>query len=331
MPGTGNEQGAVDQPGSGGAPDSGEGQGGAVNPGPVEQPGSNDGPGAEDQPGSGGNPGVGDGPGTVEQPGNGGSPGAGAQNIVTGSAALKAYLDGQAANTAANPYPVKVAGIDLAATGAGDAMKGLYLALSRYVALDLSGSYGGEFANVTPKTALNKDKIAAIILPPGLTTINTNAFAGCDELVSADLSGATILMQGSFKGCAKLETLIMEEARELKNTTATQNGAFDNCDALVSVSLPQVVEIGRKTFNSCDSLSTVYAPRAAVIGDGAFAGCKQLASLTLGETPPEMGDSVFVKNKPEVIYVPSSSVAAYKNTDVKGWTDDLKAKVRAIP
>jgi hypothetical protein len=250
---------------------------------------------------------------------------------LAGVAALREHLDGQAGNTAANPYRVKVGDVNLAGTGAGNALKGLYLALSRYVALDLSGSFGETFGNVTPKTAVNKDKITEILLPAGLHTIAINAFAGCSELVTANLSGATTLYQGSFKDCVKLETVLMDEVTALKNTTADGNGAFYNCASLSSASLPKAVEIGKKTFSGCASLATVYAPAVAAIGDKAFMKCASLVSLTLGETPPTLGESVFAKGTPEAIYVPSSSVATYKNTDVAGWTEELKAKVQAIP
>jgi hypothetical protein len=313
--GDGDDPDSGDDPDNDGDSEAGAGQGGAEEPGVGNQPGSGDGPSSGDSPGGGDDPG-------------GGWEGA---VVLTDAAALQAYLDGQPGNTAANPYRVKVEGINLGSTGAGNALKGLYLALSRYVALDFSGSYGEEFGNVTPKTAVNKDKITEILLPSGLHTITVNAFAGCSELVVANVSGATTLYQGSFKDCVKLETVIMDEVTALKNTTADGNGAFYNCDSLVSVSLPKATEIGKKTFNSCGTLSTVYAPQVTIIGDNAFAGCKNLASLTLGETPPELGNKVFASGKPEAIYVPSSSVSTYKNTEVAGWTDALKAKVRALP
>jgi hypothetical protein len=292
-------------------------------------------PGSGDQPGSGNTPSSGDNHGSGDTPGSGDNPGSGIDPIgeaeVTGAAALQQYLDGQGENTAENPYRVKVGGVNLAGTGSGNNLKGLYAALSRYVALDLSGSYGEKFANMTAKTAPNKVKITEIILPNGLTSIDVNAFSGCAELVSADLGGVTTIPQGAFSGCNKLATLVMDEVTEIINDGATTNGAFHNCDSLVSVSLPKASKIGKKSFNSCGSLSTVYAPSVAIIEDKAFAGCKSLVSITLGETPPALGNDVFAKSKPTAIYVPSSSVNTYKNTDVAGWTEDLKAKVRAIP
>jgi hypothetical protein len=330
----GDEPGNLGDPDDGGGSDAGEGQGAGPKAG--DQPTGGESPGTVEQPGSG--EGGADNPGAGEEPGSGGSPGDGVGQdeeeglvAVTNVAALQEYLDGQPENGPENPYPVKVSGINLAGKGEGNALKGLYLALSRYVALDLSGSYGKSFANVSVDNVSDKGKITAIILPSGLTTIEKNAFEKCGELVLAHLNEVTTIEHGAFSRCSKLEILIMEEVKKIEYTSKSANGAFHNCDALTSVSLPKAEKIGTLTFNSCDALSTVHAPLVTEIGDKAFAECKNLAYLTLGETPPALGDSVFADNKPETIYVPASSVNTYKTTTVTGWTDSLKAKIQAIP
>jgi hypothetical protein len=272
-------------------------------PGDVEDPDQGEGSGAVDQPGGGGGTGAGQGSG--DDPGSGNDPGDG----LTGSAAVQEYLDGLEGNTETTPYLIKVGGIDLSKRSAGNALKGLYLALSRFVTLDLSGSYGEIFANVAPKTAQNKDKIIGIILPPGLYTIDVNAFVGYENLVSADLSGVTTIVNGAFNGCAKLETLAMEEVTKITDATSSGKGVFQGCDSLVSVSLPKAAEIGIR----------------------AFAGCANLNHIVLGETPPALGAAVFAEGKPEAIYVPESAIDTYKNTDRTGWTEALKAKVQPMP
>jgi hypothetical protein len=304
----------------------------------VDPPGNGSGSGSGEQPGSGNSSGAGDeqgsgsGSGAEEQPGAGAPPDSGQEGeiTVTGSAALQERLNGLEDNTPATPYRVKVEGFNLANARAGDSLRTLYTALSRYVIFDFSDSYGETFANASIDSNPNKANITGIILPPGLRTIETNAFDRCINLVSADLSGVATINRGAFSRCEKLETLLTEEVTEIADAVSG-NGAFHNCISLVSVSLPKAVKIGIKTFNSCDSLSTVYAPKATVIGEKAFAGCKNLKHIVLGETPPELGDSVFASKKPEAIYVPASAVNTYKNTDVTGWTEALKAKVQAMP
>jgi hypothetical protein len=312
-----------------------DGEGGESNtddendPGDVEDPDHGEGSDTGEQPDNGDGSGSGDGQGSGGNPGSEEQPDGGVALI--GSAAVQTYLDGQKDNTVTTPYLIKVGDIDLERNAAGNALKGLYSALSRFVILDLSGSYGEKIINASLKSNPNKANITGIILPPGLTTVDINAFADCKNLVSADLRDVTTVNHGAFSGCKNLETLIMEEVTKLENIEGKTDGAFYNCDSLTSVSLPKAMEIERETFNSCDSLSTVYAPRATVIGDSAFAGCKNLKHIVLGETPPALGDSVFANGKPEAIYVPASAVNTYKNTDVKGWTETLKAKVQAMP
>ncbi|GHT82857.1 hypothetical protein FACS1894137_02590 [Spirochaetia bacterium] len=230
---------------------------------------------------------------------------------VKGVKDLQSYLASLPENTGANPYPVKVTGINLA-SGAANNLKGLYTALSRYVALDLSDCAGEKFAGVTPANALNrKSYVQAVILPRGLRTIAVNAFVGCTELVSVDMPGVDTIMNGAFNGCYKLETVTMEEVVSIKNDTASSAGAFNGCAALSSVSLPKLTEIGKRSF----------------------AGCTGLEYLILGETPPTLGNAVFSDNTPGIIYVPAQAIDTYRNisTETTNWTDALKAKIRALP
>ncbi|GHV76667.1 hypothetical protein AGMMS49942_14880 [Spirochaetia bacterium] len=250
---------------------------------------------------------------------------------VTGVKALMTWLADQSDNTETEPYAIKLKGVNLA-SGDKNNLRGLYAALSRYVVLDLSACTGEKISNISDP---GKAKIREIILPLNLITVGKSAFLGCTELTTIDMPGVTIIEHLAFSGCVKLETLHMEKVEAITNTT-TGNGAFHQCDSLVSVFLPKATEIGKRTFNSCDSLSSVQLPAVTAIGDSAFASCKSLESLTLGATPPELGKTVFPSKAgaflvPDVIYVPESALDAYKNIPDKGWDADLEGKVQAQP
>jgi hypothetical protein len=253
---------------------------------------------------------------------------------LTGTRELQDYLAEQQTNTETNPYIIKVGGIDLSSSktkATENNLIDLYTVLNRYAALDLSDCFGELFYKFTVTKAPNKAKIRALILPPELKTIPLNTFVDCSALVSADMPGVTTISHGAFNGCTKLEALYLDNVECIENDGGSTVGAFNNCTALTSVFLPKAVKVEKKSFNSCTSLAIVYLPRAGVIGDKAFAGCTSLECLILGETPPELGKTVFADKKPGVIYVPSSAIDTYQNTVTTGWTDTLKAKVRALP
>ena len=92
--------------------------------------------------------------------------------------------------------------------------------------------------------------------------------------------------------------------------------AFNSCYALSSVVIPSsVTSIGTSAFNSCYALSSIVIPSSVTsIGTYAFYGCRALGIVTiLATTPPALGGtSAFNTTYQKRIYVPASSVGAYK-------------------
>ena len=62
------------------------------------------------------------------------------------------------------------------------------------------------------------------------------------------------------------------------------DSAFENCDALTSVNIPDLVTIGDKAFYDCDGM-TSFSMNSAVttVGEDAFAYCDNLASFHVGK------------------------------------------------
>lgn len=93
----------------------------------------------------------------------------------------------------------------------------------------------------------------------------------------------------------------------------------------VSEGVPEIYAIAdtdaNRPFANCPFLTTVSLPTSLTkIEQRSFWGSKNLTSVTMnGETPPEIGDDVFSgsalssdKDSANKIYVPESSIAAYK-------------------
>ncbi|MBR5037095.1 MAG: leucine-rich repeat domain-containing protein, partial [Prevotella sp.] len=77
--------------------------------------------------------------------------------------------------------------------------------------------------------------------------------------------------------------------------TAIDQLAFDSCEGLTSVTLPNTITtIGFGAFHGCSHLTSINIPEGTMdIGDGAFNGCQSLTSITIPNSVVELGEAVF--------------------------------------
>lgn len=115
------------------------------------------------------------------------------------------------------------------------------------------------------------------------------------------------------------------------NVTTIDNSAFDGCSDLTFITFGTgFTSIGDAALNRCTNLTSVTIPNSVTsIGSGAFAGCSSLTSITVeATTPPTLGSNAFEgTNYNMVIYVPASSVDAYKAAN--GWSE-YASRITAI-
>ncbi len=108
-----------------------------------------------------------------------------------------------------------------------------------------------------------------------------------------------------------IRTVVIEDG-----VTGIDDHAFVGCHFLNSVSIPNsVTYIGEYAFASNYSMTSVSIPNSVTsIGNFAFIHCSSLTSVFVNaETPPAIGEDAFEYNaNGRKIYVPSSSVATYK-------------------
>lgn len=108
-------------------------------------------------------------------------------------------------------------------------------------------------------------------------------------------------------------------------------GAFWHCPNLAKVSISNSVGvIGPVAFGGCSSLTNIVIPSSVYsIGNQAFDFCENLTKITLNaKTPPTLGTDVFRYADLKAIYVPASSVNAYKTAS--GWSE-FASIIMAIP
>lgn len=85
---------------------------------------------------------------------------------------------------------------------------------------------------------------------------------------------------------------------------------------LTYLELANVNSIPAGTFQFCTALSYASLPNAIFLGSNAFEGCISLNTLILGAAPPQVGQDVFnATSEYKTVYVPSTSINAYKTAD----------------
>ena len=146
------------------------------------------------------------------------------------------------------------------------------------------GKYGYDRDNNTTTTPWNseKSKITKVVIKGDVTSIGDNAFSGCANLESVDLSGASSLttIGTSFFDCTKLDDVKLYEGLQ-----TIGGSAFSFCTSLKSIHIPSTVkEIGGWCFQDCYGLEEVtFADdsQLTTIAGATFIRCSSLKKITI--------------------------------------------------
>ena len=146
----------------------------------------------------------------------------------------------------------------------------------------------------------NKDKTLLISCYFGKTNasvadsvkkIHMLAFAGCEKLTAVKLpNGLTTLGDGSFMSCLSLKNVELPES-----LMHIQSSSFYNCSALTDIKIPASVRsMGYGVFLYCSSLEKIsISGDMEYIGSRVFDGCKNLKKLTVGGSQLVIDDYAF--------------------------------------
>lgn len=137
------------------------------------------------------------------------------------------------------------------------------------------------------------EQLDSVFLPAG-TTIGKSLFKGCTGLTVAQLpENITNVPEHTFDGCRSLKAFDMSDL--YKQVTIIGSYAFNHCEALTSIVLPEsVTQINRSAFELCIGLKSVKLNKGLVmLSENAFASCKSLISIELPETLTTLEPGVF--------------------------------------
>lgn len=178
---------------------------------------------------------------------------------------------------------------------------------------------------------IGEDTITKVVIPEGVTDINSYAFAGLTALEEVVLpKSLTRIGVGAFYGCTKLSKINLENVKfinerafyncnladiKLSSVVSIGNYSFENCK-LNSLSLPLTsqslgigaftnndylvdvffaadkIKIGANAFAGCDMLESINI-NAVVVSSYSFADCPKLENVTLGKDVAVIGQYAF--------------------------------------
>lgn len=202
--------------------------------------------------------------------------------------------------------------------------------------VDLSNiSFDGEFGR--DEIFTNNTALGSIILPSGMTKINSGGFAGCTKLASVTLPETLETIGGdAFLGCSSLKSIIIPNS-----VTSISGSAFESCTALTYVKLPDgITALNESTFRYCSALPTVTIPASVTtIDKHCFLDCKALAEITLlnpkqvveingGDTLENVGTSV-AEGTTKKLRVPAALAEQYRSN--ANWSELLDAGFELEP
>ena len=139
-------------------------------------------------------------------------------------------------------------------------------------------------------------KLSKIVLPNNILEIGESAFYGCSSLKNIDIPDkVTEIGDSAFRRCSSLRSVTFEKGSQLKYMV---EGVFCDCEALTSIEIPASVEMIDMYY--CINLANIYC---------------------YPSIPPILND---FRCKNFVLYVPSQSLEAYKNSSWSEYYSSIK-------
>lgn len=175
--------------------------------------------------------------------------------------------------------------------------------------------------------------IESVTLPSSVTSIEQQAFYGCDNLKSINLSNVEFIGTEAFTNCPSLTDNIdlssveMISERGLASTyfktmnlpkcTDIRDSAFEDC-TMQKIVLSNATNLGSNVFKNCKNLEMIYAPKVK-----GFAGCSGCTNLKTVFVPMATGITTDISSNATIycsgrltsIYFPND-YSAYKCTIV---------------
>lgn len=191
---------------------------------------------------------------------------------------------------------------------------------------------GIEVGSINERCFKNSN-IESVTLPSSVTSIEQQAFYGCDNLKSINLSNVKFIGTEAFTNCPSLTDNIDLSSVEfisergltgtyfktmnLPKCTDIRDSAFEDC-TMQKIVLNNATNLGSNVFKNCKNLEMIYAPK--VKGFDGCSGCTNLKTIFVpmatGITTDILSNAtIYCSGRLTSIYFPND-YSAYKCTIV---------------
>lgn len=167
----------------------------------------------------------------------------------------------------------------------------------------------------------NASFVTSVVIPNTVTEIGAYAFCDCESLATVNIPNSVNKTLGyTFTNCKSLTSVTIPPS-----LTKICLSDFAGCENLTEINIPNtIISIEHDAFRLCTSLTSIEIPSSVYfIGGWLFSDCTNLKTIIIKNTTPLFEDDDTFYPHPislgdnldslENIYVPSSSVEAYKN------------------
>ena len=170
--------------------------------------------------------------------------------------------------------------------------------------------------------------IESVTLPSSVTSIEQQAFYGCDNLKSINLSNVEFIGTEAFTNCPSLTDNIdlssveMISERGLASTyfktmnlpkcTDIRDSAFEDC-TMQKIVLNNATNLGSNVFKNCKNLEMIYAPKVK-----GFAGCSGCTNLKTVFVPMATGITTDISSN-ATIYCSGRLISIYFPNDYSAY------------
>ena len=146
--------------------------------------------------------------------------------------------------------------------------------------------------SMTKQWYIGENTITKVVIPEGVTKINSYAFAMLTALEEVVLpSTLESIEYGAFYGCSSLKKITYNGDN---NTFIINQNAFENCDLSGTIDLTGACVISDYAFAGNKNLEGIITDDSLLsIGQYAFAGCKKLKDVTVTSEKVKYGAYAF--------------------------------------